>query len=64
MHLTGGLVFLLTRLQAHAIVDGPSDSRRQRLVAAGLVFSAVVVLGRFVWGQPASADPKAAEAVA
>ena len=63
VHLIEGLVFLLTGLQAHVIVDGLSDSRWQRLALAGLVFSAVVVLVRFVWVFPATYLPRLIPAI-
>lgn len=58
VHLVEGLVFLLTGLQAHVVLDGLQDSSGRRLLLAGAAVSAVVVLVRFVWVFPAVYLPR------
>ena len=58
VHLVEGLVFLLTGLQAHVVLDGLQDSSGSRLLLAGVTISAVVVLVRFVWVFPATYLPR------
>ncbi len=63
VHLVEGVVFLLTGLQAHVVLDGLQDSSGWRLLLAGAVVSAVVVLVRFVWVFPATYLPRRIPAV-
>jgi len=52
------LVFLLTGLQARAVVSGISGEGWNRALAAGLLVSLAVILVRFIWVFPAAvADP-------
>ena len=64
VHLVEGLVFLLTGLQAHVVADALAASGWRRVALAGLVFSAVVVLVRFLWVFPATYLPRLVPAVA
>ena len=63
VHLIEGLVFLLTGLQAHVVLDGLQDSSGSRLLLAGAAVSAVVVLVRFVWVFPATYLPRRIPAI-
>ncbi len=63
VHLIEGLVFLLTGLQAHVVVDGLADDGWGRLALAGAVLSAVVVVVRFVWVFPATYLPRLVPAI-
>lgn len=63
VHLIEGLVFLLTGLQAHVVLDGLQDSSGSRLLLAGAAVSAVVVLVRFVWVFPATYLPRCIPAI-
>lgn len=63
VHLIEGLVFLLTGLQAHVVLDGLQDSSGSRLLLAGTAVSAVVVLVRFVWVFPATYLPRRIPAI-
>lgn len=47
--LIEGIVFLLTGLQARAVVEGSGAAGWGRLLAAGLSVSLLVILVRFVW---------------
>ncbi len=53
-----GLVFLLSGMQAHIVVQGMESDGRQRLLEAGALTSLVVVLVRFVWVYPATYLPR------
>ncbi len=64
VHLIEGLVFLLTGLQAHMVLDGLHDSSGWRLLLAGAAVSAVVVVVRFVWVFPATYLPRRIPAIA
>jgi monovalent cation/hydrogen antiporter len=52
------LVFLLTGLQARAVVAALSEGGLDRALAAGLVVSLTVILIRFVWVFPATYLPR------
>lgn len=56
--LIEGVLFLLTGLQAHAALGTAKDWGWERLLGAGLVISAVVVLVRFAWVFPATYLPR------
>ncbi|HJS85980.1 MAG TPA: Na+/H+ antiporter [Acetobacteraceae bacterium] len=62
VYLIEGVMFLLTGLQAHVVASGITDGDWRRLVWAGLLTSAVVVLVRFVWVFPATYLPRWASA--
>jgi monovalent cation/hydrogen antiporter len=52
------LVFLLTGLQARAVVSALSPGAGGRLLAVGLLVSATVIAVRFVWVYPATYLPR------
>jgi CPA1 family monovalent cation:H+ antiporter len=52
------LVFLLTGLQARAVVSGISGEGWNRALAAGLLVSLAVILVRFIWVFPATYLPR------
>ena len=58
VHLVEGMVFLLTGLQAHVIVDGLGAAGWERALLAGVVTSLVVITVRFVWVFPATYLPR------
>jgi len=58
VHLVEGVVFLLTGLQAHVIVEGLGAAGWARALLAGLVTSLVVVVVRFVWVFPVTYLPR------
>ena len=62
VYLVEGVVFLLTGLQAHVVAAGVEAGDWRRLLLAGLVTSAVVVVVRFVWVFPATYLPRWASA--
>lgn len=53
-----GAVFLLTGLQARAVMSGLSGVPISRLLLAGLIISLTVILVRFVWVFPATYLPR------
>jgi CPA1 family monovalent cation:H+ antiporter len=57
-YLIEGLVFLLTGLQARALLTSIKSSSVAALVAAGAVVSLVVVVTRFAWMYPATYLPR------
>jgi len=63
VHLIEGLVFLLTGLQAHVVLDALREDSGTRLLVAGLGISAVVVLARFAWVFPATYLPRLIPAI-
>jgi len=52
------LVFLLTGLQAHAVVQGLSGAELSRALVAGALASITVIVVRFVWVFPATYLPR------
>ena len=56
--LIEGVVFLLTGLQACVVTDGLDPAAWKRLLLAGALVSAVVVLVRFAWVFPATYLPR------
>jgi CPA1 family monovalent cation:H+ antiporter len=52
------LVFLLTGLQAHAVVQGFSGDGLTRALAAGALASVTVIVVRFIWVFPATYLPR------
>src|SRR5882672_5827774 len=52
------LVFLLTGLQAHAVVQGLSGDGLTRALAAGALASVTVIVVRFIWVYPATYLPR------
>ena len=63
VHLVEGLVFLLTGLQAHVVLDALQEDSGQRLLLAAAAISAVVVLVRFVWVFPGTYLPRMIPAI-
>lgn len=57
-YLIDGLVFLMTGLQARALLDATRTSSINRLVVAGAVVSVVVVVTRYIWVYPATYIPR------
>jgi Na+/H+ antiporter len=57
-HVIEGLLFLLTGLQARAIVEGLSGADWQRLAYAAAIVSVVVIVVRFIWVFPATFLPR------
>ena len=53
-----GLVFLLTGLQAHALLSASKSSSVAMLAAAGAIVSIVVIVTRFAWMYPATYLPR------
>lgn len=53
-----GLLFLLTGLQAKALVGGPDGPSWQRLALAAVAVNAVVIVVRFAWVFPATYVPR------
>jgi monovalent cation/hydrogen antiporter len=60
---TEALVFLLTGLQARAVISGISGEGWNRALAAGALVSLAVILVRFVWVFPAAYLPRLIPAV-
>ena len=55
---TEGLIFLVTGLQARAVVAGFSSYAWKDLMIGSVVVSAVVIVSRFVWMYPATYVPR------
>jgi len=49
VYVIEGMVFLLTGLQARAVIEGPDSDEWVRMMWAALLTIAVVVLVRFIW---------------
>ena len=58
VYLIEGVVFLITGLQARAVVEGHGVEGWERLLLVGLVTCLVVVAVRFVWVFPATYLPR------
>lgn len=58
IYLIEGMVFLITGLQARALLEGLAESSRSELAIAALVVTAAVILTRFVWTFPATYVPR------
>jgi len=58
IYLVEGLVFLITGLQAHALVARIGQYPLRQLAVAAAVIAAVVIVGRFVWVFPATYLPR------
>jgi Na+/H+ antiporter len=57
-YIIEGLVFLLTGLQARAVLAATKSTRIPDLLVAGAVVSVVVVVTRFIWMYPATYLPR------
>jgi monovalent cation/hydrogen antiporter len=58
IYLTEGLVFLITGLQARALISGMHMFSGRELVISALVVCVVVIVARFVWMFPATYLPR------
>jgi monovalent cation/hydrogen antiporter len=58
LYLIEGMVFLVTGLQARAIISGISGYSMWQLASSALVVSAVVIVARFVWIFPSTYLPR------
>ena len=58
MYLTEAFVFLLTGLQARALVGGIHGSSISQLAVPALIVCAVVIVARFIWMFPATYLPR------
>ncbi|HWB52064.1 MAG TPA: Na+/H+ antiporter [Stellaceae bacterium] len=58
IYLVEGLVFLITGLQAHALMERISQYPLRQLAAAAAIVAAVVIVARFVWVFPAAYIPR------
>jgi monovalent cation/hydrogen antiporter len=58
VYLIEGMVFLITGLQARALLSGMSGHTAAELIVAGSVVSAAVIVTRFVWVFPAVYLPR------
>jgi monovalent cation/hydrogen antiporter len=58
MYLTEGFVFLLTGLQARALIGGIHGSSITQLAVSALIVCAVVIVARFIWMFPATYLPR------
>lgn len=58
IYLTEGMVFLVTGLQARAIMSGFTAYSRSELAVSAIVVCAVVIVARFVWTFPATYLPR------
>jgi CPA1 family monovalent cation:H+ antiporter len=58
IYLTEGMVFLITGLQARALIERIDHFSAAELVMSAAVVSVVVILSRFVWMYPATYLPR------
>lgn len=58
IYLTEGLVFLITGLQARALIERISSFQLAELVLSAVVVTAVVILSRFLWMFPLTYVPR------
>src|SRR3569833_2449915 len=58
IYVIEGLIFLLTGLQAHALVGGLKTHALSDLAISGAIVSAVVIVTRFIWMYPATYLPR------
>jgi CPA1 family monovalent cation:H+ antiporter len=58
IYLIEGMVFLITGLQARALIAGIHGYSIAELVAAAAIVSAVVIVSRFIWMYPATYLPR------
>jgi Na+/H+ antiporter len=54
VYIVEGVVFLLTGLQARAVMEGPDAGEWSRMIWAALITTVIVVVVRFVWVFPAT----------
>ncbi|HEY6451973.1 MAG TPA: Na+/H+ antiporter [Steroidobacteraceae bacterium] len=58
IYLTEGMIFLITGLQARALIAGIAGYSLSRLGVSAIVACVVVILARFVWMYPATYVPR------
>jgi monovalent cation/hydrogen antiporter len=58
IYLTEGMVFLITGLQARALVERIGNFAMAELVGSAVIVTLVVILSRFVWMYPATYVPR------
>jgi CPA1 family monovalent cation:H+ antiporter len=58
IYLIEGMVFLITGLQAHALLAGIGGHKISELATAAGIVTAVVILARFAWMYPATYLPR------
>ncbi len=58
IYVIEGLIFLLTGLQAHALVAGLKTHALSELAVSGAIVSGVVIVTRFIWMYPATYLPR------
>ncbi len=58
IYLVEGMVFLITGLQARAVLAGVGGYSTSELAVAAVTVSAVVIVARFVWTYPAAYLPR------
>ena len=58
IYLIEGLVFLITGLQARAVISGIGSYSISELALAAAIVSAVVIVARFVWVYPSASVPR------
>jgi CPA1 family monovalent cation:H+ antiporter len=58
IYMVEGMVFLITGLQARAVLSGVGGYSSSALALYGLIVSGVVIVARFVWTYPATYLPR------
>jgi Na+/H+ antiporter len=58
IYVTEGMIFLITGLQARALIDGIAGYSLSRLALSGAVVCAIVIAARFIWMYPATYGPR------
>ncbi|MFI4866892.1 MAG: Na+/H+ antiporter [Steroidobacterales bacterium] len=58
IYMVEGMVFLITGLEARAVLSAVGGYSRSELIVSGLIVSAVVIVARFVWTYPAAYLPR------
>ena len=58
IYMVEGMVFLITGLQARAVLTAVGGYSASELAVSGLIVSAVVIVARFVWIYPATYLPR------
>jgi CPA1 family monovalent cation:H+ antiporter len=58
IYMVEGMVFLITGLQARAVLAGVDDYSPAELALSALIVSAAVIIARFVWIYPATYLPR------
>jgi CPA1 family monovalent cation:H+ antiporter len=58
IYITEGMVFLITGLQVHGLIDSIKSHTLHELVVSALIICTVVIVARFVWVYPATYVPR------